>query len=151
MTTLHFPKLSQYPRLLEPVSFSIPWAQGRLLDPSHLCIWDGETQLPIQVQSLGTWPDGSVRWSLVHFQPNLPGNTGKDFNIEVVPESAQPESEAQVSVSQTETEWEVDTGPLSFALRQGTAFALHAVSLQGSAFWSELTVGAFEMRLVEKS
>lgn len=149
MTTLHFPKLSQYPRLLEPVSVSIPWAQGRLLDSSHLCIWDGDMQLPMQVQTLGTWPDGSVRWSLVHLQPNLPGNSGKDFKIEVVRGSGQPESKEQVSVSQTETEWKVDTGPLSFVLRQGTAFALHEVCLQGSAFWSELTVGAFEMRLAE--
>lgn len=150
MTPLHFPKLSQYPRQREPVSISIPWAQGRLPDPGHLRIADGATQLPVQVQTLGTWPDGSVRWTLVHFQPDLPGNKAKDFQLQVAPAVAPVEAQEQVSVSQTDLEWRIHTGPLTLVLRQGSAFALYAVSLQNSEFWSELTAGAFQMRLVER-
>ena len=150
MTSLHFPKLSQYPRRREPVSISIPWAQGRLPDPGHLRITDGDVPLPLQVQALGTWPDGSVRWSLVHFQPDLPGNRAKDFQLAVSAASAPAEAKEQVSVSPTGAAWRVHTGPLSFVLHQGSAFALHDVTLQGSAFWSGLTVGAFQMQLVER-
>ena len=149
MAFLHFPKLSQYPRRREPVSVGIPWSQGRLPDPTHLLILDGDTPLPTQVQVLGTWPDGSVRWSLVHFQPDLPGNKTKDFQLEVGTAAVPVEPEEQVSVAQHGTEWRVNTGPLNFALHQGSVFALHDVSLKDNEFWSGLTVGALQMRLVE--
>ncbi len=149
MTLLHFPKLSQYPRLREPVSLSIPWAQGRLSAPGHLRITDGDTPLPVQVQILGTWPDGSARWSLVHFQPDLPGNQAKDFQLEVAAAAAPTEVAEPVSVSCTGSEWKVHTGPLTFGVQQGAAFALHAVCLQDSAFWAARTAGALQMRLAE--
>ena len=149
MAFLHFPKLSQYPRRREPVSVGIPWSQGRLPDPTHLLILDGDTPLPTQVQVLGTWPDGSVRWSLVHFQPDLPGNKAKDFQLEVATAAVPVELEEQVSVTRHGTEWKVNTGPLSFGLHQGSVFALHDVSLENSEFWSGLNVGALQMRLVE--
>ena len=72
MNTLYFEKLSQFDRPAEPVTVSIPFANGKLTDPRQLRVLDGDEALPVQARVLATWPDGSVKWLLVHLQPDLP-------------------------------------------------------------------------------
>ena len=74
MSSLYFQKLSQFDRPAEPVTVSIPFACGKLMDAQHLTIRDGEAVIPLQRRVLATWEDGSIKWLLVHFQPDLPGN-----------------------------------------------------------------------------
>ena len=40
MSTLHFEKLSQFDRVAEPVTVSIPFGQGKLTDPDQFAIED---------------------------------------------------------------------------------------------------------------
>jgi len=57
-------------RTREPVTFGLPFPKGRIHDSRFLSIaaQDGTT-LPLQVNVLDRWNDGSVRWALVDFQP----------------------------------------------------------------------------------
>ena len=83
MRTLYFEKLSQYDRVAEPVTVSIPFGQGKLPDADHFVIDDDGEAIPSQQRALAHWPDGSVKWLLVHLQPDLPGNLAKTLNFRV--------------------------------------------------------------------
>ena len=71
MNTLTFEKISRFDRKSEPVTVSIPFASGALQDPADLVIRDGDVALPTQFHVLARWLDGSVKWLLVHLQPDL--------------------------------------------------------------------------------
>lgn len=138
-TTLHFPKLSRFDRVREPVTFSVPCAQGVLMDVRHLCLYDGPAQLPVQSRALGHWPDGSIRWALVHFQPDLPGNAAKDFALSIDPRASQPEPEQAVRVQEdARGAWEIDTGT---ALLRIGAEGLDSLQRKGCAAYSGFVRG----------
>ena len=83
MNTLYFEKISQFDRCAEPVTVSIPFAAGALTDPARLVIRDNDVALPTQARALATWSDGSVKWLLVHFQPDLPDNRDKTLTFDI--------------------------------------------------------------------
>lgn len=147
MTRLHFPKLSRFDRNQEPVSVSIPWAQGQLQDTQHLCLHDGDALLSRQIRSLGCWPDGSIRWSLVHFQPDLPGNAARDFGLSVDSTAVQPVPPAPLAVTHTGAGLRIDTGPLAFTLAAGMPLALRDTHLHGRRLWPESSLGITTLRL----
>ena len=64
MNTLYFEKIASLDRIAEPVTVSIPFAKGKLVDPDCLHIYDGDTALPAQRRVLATWADRSVKWLL---------------------------------------------------------------------------------------
>ena len=123
MSTLHFPKLSRFDRLAEPVTVSIPFREGALPEPRHLWVRDGDSNLPCQTRALGRWPDGSVRWALVHMQVDLPGNRSHTLAFGVDPDLTPP-------TDQTHHE----QGVLSFALPEGQPLSLTDLTVNGRPF-----------------
>ena len=92
MTELFFEKLSRFPRLSQPCTISIPFRQGQLTDVGMLSIEDEGKKLPTQKSILSTWPDGSVKWVLVNFLVDLPGNNEKKITMSLnEPTNASPE------------------------------------------------------------
>lgn len=59
------------------MSVAFPFAKGQLLGPEKLQILDGDKALFAQKHVTARWDDGSVKWLLVHFQVDLPGNAAK--------------------------------------------------------------------------
>jgi hypothetical protein len=146
MNTLYFEKISQFDRHAEPVTVSIPFAAGTLTDPTHLVIRDGDAALPTQNRALATWPDGSVKWLLVHFQPDLPGNRDKTltFNVD---ETCQvfPDLTGPVA-TETPTGIHVDTGPLSFLVPNDGFLPVRDVQLNGERLWGATPFKGFALR-----
>ncbi len=132
MNTLYFEKLSRFDRKSEPVTFSIPFAPGALVDTSHLAIRDGDALLTVQAQPLAFWDDGTVKWALVNFQPDLPGNESKTltFPIGDAPSPA-PRPEESVTVTQTGGGLRVATGPLEFDVCDTGFYPIRDVALNG--------------------
>ena len=114
MNTLYFEKISQFDHRAEPVTVSVPFAQGRLGDPRALVVRDGDARLPAQRRVLATWPDGSVKWLLVHLQPDLPGNKDKTLHLEIADSPPDVEPQATIELAETPGGIAVNTGPLSF-------------------------------------
>lgn len=55
-----------------PVSRGIPFKEGTLIDPSLVTLFDqNNLPVPIQTRILALWPDGSIKWLLIHFQATL--------------------------------------------------------------------------------
>jgi len=56
-----------------PVTSGIPWPRGLLRSPQRLRLLDERgKELPLQVEVLSRWPDGSVQWTLLDFQTSVP-------------------------------------------------------------------------------
>ena len=116
MSSLYFEKLSQYDRLAEPVTVSVPFGEGKLADADRFVIEDDGEALPTQRRALARWSDGSVKWLLIHFQPDLPGNLSKTFSFRIASasEGGPPAPAQEVRVTEEEDGVLVDTGPLRF-------------------------------------
>lgn len=136
MNTLYLEKISQFDRQAEPVTVSIPFARGKLADPDCLLIRDKDRTLAAQKRALATWPDGSVKWLLVHLQPDLPGNSDKTLSMDIAsaPSLAQPDS--PVTVSETPLGLRVNTGPLSFTVAREGFLPIQDIVLQGQFLWN---------------
>lgn len=146
MSTLYFEKLSQFDRAAEPVTVSIPFAQGRLGSPGQLIIRDGKTVLPTQRRVLATWADGSVKWLLVHFQPNLPGNRDKTLEFAIEEGGTEPGFDVRVAVEQTEAGVRVDTGPLAFLVPRTGFLPVTEVTLDGAPWQVGGEFGGFTLK-----
>ena len=143
--TLYFEKISQFDRIKEPVTVSIPFAKGDLPQGWHLDIWDPEVGVHYANQSrvLANWSDGSVKWLLVHFQPDLPGNGDKTLAFGMC-ESPQQAS-AKISVVETGDGYRLNTGPLQFSIGRSGFAPVYDVSLDGTAVLDAHSLGGFEI------
>ncbi len=78
-------KLYRYDRTMEPCSMGIPLAKGVLTNPEAVWLYDPEEEsgsaLPLQVKTLSTWEDGSVRFLFLRFLADLPANKGKKLEL----------------------------------------------------------------------
>jgi hypothetical protein len=144
LNTLYCEKISRFDRPAEPLSVSIPFAQGRLPDPNHLLILAGDQVLPAQRRVLGRWPDGSVRWLQVHFQANLPGNLDRTFTFEVLDLPAPPPLQAVILQAEPQG-IAVDTGPLRFFIPRRGFLPLSQVVLAGQPVFGETPLSGFDL------
>lgn len=144
MHTLHFEKISQFDRRAEPVTVSIPFAAGALTDPERLVIRDDGVALPVQTRALAMWLDGSVKWLLVHFQPDLPGNWDKTltFAIENFPVF---QSLKGLTVAEVSAGIRVDTGALAFFVPKDGFLPVRDVQLNGTALWDAAPFKGFAL------
>ena len=111
MIKLHFPKLASIARALEPATVSVPFAEGTLFDLTGCRIVNKEGQVyPGQFRAVALWPDGSVKWLLVHMQADLPGNDEADYYLDIASDKEQRATQMKVSDNV------IDTGALRIGL-----------------------------------
>jgi hypothetical protein len=112
MSTIHFDKISMYPRKKEPISIGIPFAQGHLVDPAEFGVRSADGALPVQTDVTGRWEDGSVKWLMAHFEADLPGNAAHDLHFACEGSIENPSGEQQLTVIEKSEGVEIDTGVL---------------------------------------
>lgn len=115
MIRLHFEKLSRYDRILEPCTCAIPFAQAELYDTTKAAILDGDLALPVQCKVTAKWPDGSVKWLLVSFLIDLPGNRAKDVYFITDHETTLTPKD-EVTIQESSGRLHIMTGELSLQL-----------------------------------
>ena len=150
MNTLTFEKISRFDRPAEPASLSIPFARGRLFNPDQLVIWESEKEkkaLPLQRRVLARWPDGSVQWLLVHFQPDLPGNLERTFSFEIAEALPLAAPANAIILLEGAEGIALDTGPLQFFIPRRGFLPLTRVALNGQPAFGEMPFGGFELTL----
>lgn len=145
MNTLYFEKISQFDRTAEPVTVSIPFAAGTLTDPAHLIIRDGDVTLSVQARTLATWSDGSIKWLLIHFQPDLPGNRDKTLTFDVDKTLRVSENPKGLELTETSAGFHVDTGPLAFLVPNDGFLPLRDVKLNGAPLWDATPFKGFAL------
>lgn len=61
-------------KIAEPITSGVPLASGVLSQVSQVRLLQGQTELPAQFEALARWPNGSIRWLLLHCQVDLPAS-----------------------------------------------------------------------------
>jgi hypothetical protein len=111
-----------------------------------LTIRDGDRPLPLQRRVLTRWPDESVKWLIVHLQPNLPGNADYALRFEIAEGPVQsPASETTVVLAETSDGIHIDTGPLSFRVPRRGFLPLIDVHLNDRPLWPESPFAGFAL------
>ncbi|MBQ7954734.1 MAG: glycoside hydrolase family 127 protein [Lachnospiraceae bacterium] len=82
MITLYLEKLYRYPRMGEHLSVAVPFKQGQLTDVNTVRVYDKTKPLPTQCKTTAKYKDGSVKYLFVRFIGDLPGNSGKEFQLD---------------------------------------------------------------------
>jgi hypothetical protein len=136
MIELTFEKISKYDRKAEPVSVAIPFPKGRLVDPEQLQILDGDKLLFTQKNITARWDDGSVKWLLVHFQVDLPGNASKTIHAILKGEKKASLPVHRVQVMETDDGVTINTGPLELKIQKSGFDLFHEVRLVGKRLWA---------------
>lgn len=130
MVTLHFEKLADFDRPQEPCSAAVPFAEGKVREPFAVSVGGSGRSCPAQSRITSRWPDGSVRWLLVHFLADLPANRGRDFTLDIQP--GQPPA-AGGMVRHANGRLQVETGALSVSLCRAGETGIFAGITAGAA------------------
>lgn len=97
-----------------PVRTSVPFPPGALADAADLGVLDARGEpLPSQARALLAWPDGSIRWALVVFEPPAAGTVRVAVGV--------PRPRAEPLVRPTDAGLAVATGAISFAVERPAA------------------------------
>ena len=141
MIKLHFEKLSRYERLNEPCTVAIPFQKGILKELSKVSITDGEKVVPNQCRATAQWPDNSVKWLLVNFLADLPGNKGKDYYCDLDNEN-NPSQYKRVKVEEHNDRLSIDTGEINIDLSKiGENGIFHKIKYKNTEYDEEDIVG----------
>ena len=69
-------------RILEPTRVSVPFASGTLFNPDDLLLVnDLQASITFQSQALAFWPDHSIKWLMVHFQPSINASSHCEYYL----------------------------------------------------------------------
>ncbi len=98
-----------------PVTGGVPFARGALKDPQGVALRIGDQIVPLQIQQLAMWPDGSVKWLLLDFQATPAATSATLIYNDNVPLPAAIRT--PVRVTQTDSAITVNTGAVAFSVR----------------------------------
>ena len=89
LTLILFEERSGLNRTHEAVTVGIPFPRGKIVHWDRLRLVNQERHLvPLQVQVLNAWPDGSVKWALLDFQATVPASTTTQYELAYVQDPA---------------------------------------------------------------
>ncbi|HOX07356.1 MAG TPA: hypothetical protein PK280_13215 [Planctomycetota bacterium] len=126
-------------RKLEVVSGGIPLPEGKYKDPAGFSLFDGGTEVPVQVDSIVKYPDGSLHWALVSFPVSLPTKGKKTLALRDAPGKAAPPS--PVTVKETGDVVEVSNGLVSFTVNKASFNGFESVKLGGKEVFKAAKAG----------
>jgi len=132
LCTLHITEESGIARIDEPVSCGLPFARGVLSEPYQLSLIDQRYQqrLPLQVEALDQWADGSVRWALLDFQATVAAGETTGYHLGFAPDTPLIQA-PHVSLIQSQDIWTIDTGVARFSLNTHTLRLFDEVVSEG--------------------
>ncbi|MGI9286199.1 MAG: hypothetical protein ACR2P1_12495 [Pseudomonadales bacterium] len=132
-------------RCCEPVSLGVPFPKGVVQKKSDMALYDEQgASIPVQARVAATWPDGSVRWSLLDFQVSQHGGSSNRLELRTgdVP-SVECES---IIVQETADQFRIDTGGAVFIVSKQDFRPFCSVLVDGK---EQLLDGKSEIVLVD--
>jgi hypothetical protein len=116
-------------RLNEPISCGLPLPEGALRDASALTLAEEDGSIvPLQVEVLDRWHDGTCRWVLLDFQATVPALRRKDYLLRV---DAQTRPLDRIILGAYGEKLEVRTGSSVFRLGKEGPFPFNDVLVDG--------------------
>ena len=100
-------------RYSAPVRSGVPFPQGVLGSSRTMRLLDSSgTEIALQTRTLGRWPDGTVKWTLVDFLADVPESSKATFTLEYGKSVSRRTFETPLRVIEDEGGVTVDTGRL---------------------------------------
>ena len=125
---LHLLGANELPPGRYPVRGGLPFAAGTVPSADRLRLQTPAGPLPLQAQTLVTWPDGSVKWALLDFV--TPGKLPEQLTLTTASGSASAPP-VRATVERTDDVFVVNTGALRAEIPIPRGPLLRAVSLEG--------------------
>ena len=98
------------PALAQGVSWGVPWPKGAIpKDQTFALSTSDGSSLPLQSWTLAYWPDGSIKWT--GFATCAPAGIAGPLTLTPAPAAAA--AGAVLKVTQSDTTYEIATGPLT--------------------------------------
>ena len=147
--TLHIEKLYKNDLPMEACQVAVAFPKGELPaeNLSRLVLTEDGSALPLQLLPTSEWGDGSIRYLLIRFQADIPGNKGKTLILrERNAAEAAEDISSPLQIRKTGDGFFVDNGPLSFSLSDGADSVFSSVSLQRSEEAPPLTFTGAQLR-----
>lgn len=118
-----------------PATRGLPFPAGALPTCDQLrLLTEAGAEVPLQAKPLARWPDGSLRWALLHFQADLQPQVVARYHLEYGPGVQAAPVPPGVRVTQVGQQTRVDTGPLQAIFSTAAGFGLlDQVWLDGQA------------------
>lgn len=133
---LKFEKLYRYDREQEPCEIAVPVQKGYMREAGQIAVYNSKKEeIVSQTQITSVWEDGSIRWFLTRFQADLKGNQGTEYTLELLPEAK--EQTKDNLANQVGEGIQVDTGRLSFFVKNNTYHLFSHISANGKSYSSE--------------
>ncbi|MBO5167239.1 MAG: hypothetical protein J6B90_11660 [Lachnospiraceae bacterium] len=121
MITLHLEKLYRYPRTAEHMAVAVPFKCGELTDISKVRVYDEDKVLPVQCKVTARYPDNSVKYLLVRFMGDLPGNQAKEFLLDLYGEKQSESTDVEkLSVEEIAGGYRINNGKRWFQVKHGS-------------------------------
>jgi hypothetical protein len=126
-------------RRLEVVSGGIPLPEGKYKDAAAFSLFDGGAEVPVQVDAMAKYPDGSLHWVLVSSPVSLPAKGKKTLTLRDTPGKAAPPN--PVTVKETGDLVEVSNGLVSFSVNKASFNGFESVKLGGKEVFRAAKAG----------
>ncbi len=136
---IHVDKLYRRPRIAEPCFIGIPLKQGELFELDGVEVLQDGRPLPIQKKVTSRHKDGSVRFMFLRFLADLPANKGVVLKCEL--SSDKKSTAEEIKVNQTSDGISVDTGAISFEVKNDSHHIFSSVTSGGRQYPKERFVG----------
>ena len=137
MIVFKFNKLYKYDRINEPCMAAVPLTKGLLKDLSKVVVSKDNQPVPAQCKATSKWPDGSVRWMLVRFLADLPGNAGTEYLCSI---NGKSNTKSSQMAFYEDGHIIVDTNAVKFSVSAGSGVFEQVVSgynlFKGMFYWS---------------
>src|ERR1043166_1367683 len=107
-------------RSREIVTSGIPFPRGSLRTNESIALIDSNgTQIPLQTEVTGTWPDGSIKWLLLDFPASIGKGERQNFTLRTTT-GASAITSPSVQIENGPTTLWINTGPLKFSIARNT-------------------------------
>ena len=100
-------------RQASPVRSGVPFPRGVLGSSRNMRLLDSSgSEAPLQTRTLGRWPDGTVKWTLVDFQADVLASSESEYTLEYGSAVSRDTFESPLRVTEDENGVTVETGRL---------------------------------------
>lgn len=109
-------------RASEPLTFGVPLPKGALTTPDQLSLTQANSAdpWPLQAEATAHWPDGSIRWLLVHTQvPTQLQSRSTELTLQQRTDREPPKNPS-LQLTETDTEWQVQAAGYEHRINKGT-------------------------------
>lgn len=134
MIDIYIDKLYRYARKNEPCFIGIPLKKGTLYEADKVAVLQDKKVLPVQKKVTARHTDGSIKFMFLRFIADLPANKGVALQCDISGSIYEQKDDFEINVRQENDSIYVDTGAVSFAVKNNSASVFEYVEAEGRLY-----------------